>query len=368
MKKMKKILSLLLCAALVCGMLAGCTAPAEDAVTESTPDSVVESVSDSVAESEPDSEAESLPAEDIALFEGMEIRLGGMKGPTTMGMVKLLADAEAGTTINDYDFTLAAAADELTPLLIQGKMDIAAVPVNLASVLYNKTEGALQMLAVNTLGVLYVVEKGGETVNSVADLKGKTIFATGKGTTPEYSLTYLLAQNGLTIGEDVTVEWKSEPTEVVSAMATMDSAVAMLPQPFVTVAGTQLEGLRVALDLTAEWNALDNGSSLVTGCLVVRREFAEANPEAVAAFLSEYAASTAYANTNPAETSVMVEKYGIVKAPIAEKALPKCNIVCLTGADMTAAAEGYLQVLFDQNPQAVGGKLPTEDFWYIQSK
>lgn len=365
MKKMKRIFSLLLCAALVCGMLAGCAAPVEDAVTESTPDSVVESVTESTPA---ESVTESLPEEDITLFEGMEIRLGGMKGPTTMGMVKLLEDAEAGTTINDYDFTIAAAADELTPLLIQGKMDIAAVPVNLASVLYNKTEGAIQMLAVNTLGVLYVVEKGGETVNSIADLEGKTIFATGKGTTPEYSLTYLLAQHGLTIGEDVTVEWKSEPTEVVSAMATMDNAVAMLPQPFVTVAGTQLEGLRVALDLTAEWNALDNGSSLVTGCLVVRREFAEANPEAVAAFLNEYAASTEYANTNPAETSVMVEKYGIVKAPIAEKALPKCNIVCLTGTDMTAAAEGYLNVLFEQNPQAVGGALPGADFWYIQSK
>ena len=364
MKKMKKILSLLLCAALVCGMLASCAAPAEDAVTESVPESTVESTVESQSTEEPESQ----PTEDVALFEGMEIRLGGMKGPTTMGMVKLLEDAEAGATVNDYDFTIAAAADELTPLLIQGKMDIAAVPVNLASVLYNKTEGALQMLAVNTLGVLYVVEKGGETVNSVADLKGKTIFATGKGTTPEYSLTYLLAQHGLTIGEDVTVEWKSEATEVVATMATMDNAVAMLPQPFVTVAGTQLEGLRVALDLTAEWNALDNGSSLVTGCLVVRREFAEANPEAVAAFLTEYAASTEYANTNPAETSVMVEKYGIVKAPIAEKALPKCNIVCLTGADMTAAAEGYLQVLFDQNPQAVGGALPGSDFWYIQSK
>ena len=184
MKKMKKILSLLLCAALVCGMLAGCAAPAENAVTESVSESTVESTVESQSTEEPESQ----PTEDITLFEGMEIRLGGMKGPTTMGMVKLLEDAEAGATVNDYDFTIAAAADELTPLLIQGKMDIAAVPVNLASVLYNKTEGALQMLAVNTLGVLYVVEKGGETVNSVADLKGKTIFATGKGTTPEYSL------------------------------------------------------------------------------------------------------------------------------------------------------------------------------------
>lgn len=365
MKQMKRIFSILLCAALMCGMLAGCSAPAEDPIPES--ESVV---TETLPESEPEETepSDSTVDEEITLFEGMNVRLGGMKGPTTMGMVKLLEDAEAGTTVNDYDFTIAGAADELTPLLIKGEMDIAAVPVNLASVLYNKTEGAVQMLAVNTLGVLYIVEKGGETVNSIADLKGKTIYATGKGTTPEYSLTYLLAQHGLTIGEDVTVEWKSEATEVVGAMSGMDSAVAMLPQPFVTVAAGQVEGLRVALDLTAEWNALDNGSSLVTGCLVIRREFAEANPEAVAAFLNEYAASTEYANTNPAETAVMVEKYGIVKAAVAEKALPKCNIVCLTGTDMTAAAQGYLQVLFDQNPAAVGGALPAEDFWYIQSK
>lgn len=365
MKNLKRIISLLLCAVLVCGLLAACGKPV-DTPPESTADPVTETLPESAPESE--APAEEQPAEDITLFEGMNVRLGGMKGPTTMGMVKLLEDAEAGTTVNDYDFTIAGAADELTPLLIKGEMDIAAVPVNLASVLYNKTEGAVQMLAVNTLGVLYIVEKGGETVNSVADLAGKTIFATGKGTTPEYSLTYLLAQHGLTIGEDVTVEWKSEATEVVGAMSGMDNAVAMLPQPFVTVAASQVEGLRVALDMTAEWEALDNGSSLVTGCLVIRREFAEANPEAVAAFLQEYAASTEFANTNPAEAGVMVEKYGIVKAAIAEKALPKCNIVCLTGADMTAAAQGYLQVLFDQNPAAVGGALPGDDFWYIQSK
>lgn len=365
MKNLKRIISLLLCAVLVCGLLAACGKPV-DTPPESTADPVTETLPESAPESE--APAEEQPAEDITLFEGMNVRLGGMKGPTTMGMVKLLEDAEAGTTVNDYDFTIAGAADELTPLLIKGEMDIAAVPVNLASVLYNKTEGAVQMLAVNTLGVLYIVEKGGETVNSVADLAGKTIFATGKGTTPEYSLTYLLAQHGLTIGEDVTVEWKSEATEVVGAMSGMDNAVAMLPQPFVTVAASQVEGLRVALDMTAEWEALDNGSSLVTGCLVIRREFAEANPEAVAAFLQEYAASTEFANTNPAEAGVMVEKYGIVKAAIAEKALPKCNIVCLTGTDMTAAAQGYLQVLFDQNPAAVGGALPGDDFWYIQSK
>lgn len=296
---------------------------------------------------------------------GVNVRLGALKGPTTMGMVKLLADAEAGLTANDYTFTLAAAADELTPQLIQGQLDLLAVPANLAAVLYARTEGAVQLLAVNTLGVLYLVEKGGETVHTLADLAGKTIYATGKGNTPEYTLAYLLAQAGLTLGEDVQVEWKSEPTEVVTQMAADEAAVAMLPQPFVTVAATQLEGLRVALDLTQEWAALEGDSALVTGVLVARRAFVEEHPDAVAAFLQEYAASTAYVNDDPAGAATLIEGYGIVKAAIAQKAIPACNIVCLTGQAMRDAVSGYLQILYDQNPNAVGGSLPNDDFYWI---
>lgn len=291
------------------------------------------------------------------------VRLGALKGPTTMGMVRLLSEAEAGRTVNDYPFTLAAAADELTPQLIQGQLDVLAVPANLASVLYNRTEGQVQLLAVNTLGVLYMVEKGGQTVNSIEDLRGKTVYATGKGNTPEYTLAYLLAQHGLTLGEDVQVEWKSEPTEVVSLLAAQAEGVAMLPQPFVTVAATQLEDLRVALDLTAEWDALDADSGLVTGVLVVRRTFAEENPAVLRQFLQEYAASTAYVNDNPAEAAALIEEYGIVKAAVAEQALPACNIVCLTGQEMQTLVSGYLQVLYQQNPEAVGGALPAEDFY-----
>ena len=188
------------------------------------------------------------------------VRLAALKGPTAMGLVQLLDESENGKAANSYDFLLAGSADEITPKLIQGEIDIAAVPVNLASVLYSKTNGALELVAVNALGVLYVVEKGGESIQSLADLKGKTIYATGKGSTPEYNLTYLLKSAGLDIEKDLTVEWKSEPTEVVALMKAQDQAVAMLPQPYVTVASTQVEGLRVALDLTAEWDKLDNGS------------------------------------------------------------------------------------------------------------
>ena len=293
------------------------------------------------------------------------VRLGGLKGPTSMGMVKLLDDAENGLTKNAYEFTMAGSADELTPKILKGELDILAVPANLGAILSKNSGGAVQMLAVNTLGVIYIVEKGGETVQALEDLRGKTIYATGKGSTPEYALTYLLAQHGLDISADVTVEWKSEPTEVVAQMATEEASVAMLPQPFVTVAAGQLEGLRVAIDMTKEWEALDNGSQFVTAGLIVRKEFAEANPETVKAFLEEYAASTAYANESTAEAAQLVEKYDIVKAPIAEKAIPFCNIVCITGADMKQMVSGYFEVLFAQNPKAVGGELPGDDFYLI---
>ena len=297
--------------------------------------------------------------------ERVTIRLGGLKGPTSMGMVKLLDDAENGGGQNDYTFTMAASANELTPQLVQGELDVLAVPANVAAILYNQTEGGVVLLAAGTLGVLYIVEKGGETVTDIASLNGKTIYATGKGATPEYALTYLLSQHGLTLGEDVQVEWKSEPTEIVALMAEQDNAVAMLPQPFVTVAQSQVEGLRVALDLSAEWDALDNGSRLVTSVLVARKAFADEHPAALAAFLEDYAASTDYANEHPAEAAVLVEKYGIVKAAVAEKALPQCNLVCITGVDMKVAVGGYLQTLYDLKTEAVGGAMPGDGFYWM---
>lgn len=301
----------------------------------------------------------------VSAEEKTAIRLGGLKGPTSMGMVKLLDDAENGLTKNAYEFTMAGSADELTPKILKGELDVLAVPANLGAILSKNSGGAVQMLAVNTLGVIYIVEKGGETVQTIEDLSGKTVYATGKGSTPEYALTYLLSQHGLDISTDVNVEWKSEPTEVVAQMATEEASVAMLPQPFVTVAAGQLENLRIALDLTKEWEALDNGSQFVTAGLIIRKEFAEANPDAVKTFLEEYAASTAYANEVPAEAAQLIEKYGIVKAAVAEKAIPYCNIVCIAGEDMKQMVSGYFEVLFAQNPKAVGGELPGDDFYLI---
>ena len=347
---MKKLLALVLSLALAASALAGCGTAASSSAAASVPAS-----SAAVSSSAP--AASSTPVTPV------DMRIAGLKGPTSMGMVKLMQDAEDGTAKNNYTFTIAGSADEITPKLTQGELDIAAVPANLAAVLYNNTKGAVQLLAVNTLGVIYIVEKG-DSVQSLADLKGKTIYATGKGSTPEYALKYILSKNGIDPDKDVTIEWKTEPTEVVQTLAQADGAIAMLPQPYVTVAQGQVEGLRVAVDLNQAWNDLDNGSLFLTGVLVVRTEFAKEHPEQIDAFLKEYESSTQWVNANVADAAQLVEKYDIVKAAVAEKAIPACNITYLAGQQMKDATTGYLQVLFDQNPKSVGGQLPDDGFYY----
>ena len=296
---------------------------------------------------------------------GESYSVAALKGPTAMGLVKLMNDAEQedASFVNDYTFTLAASADEVAPLLIKGELDMACVPANLAATLYQKTEGQIVTLGINTLGVLYIVENG-NAVRTMADLAGKTIVASGKDSTPEYALNYLLEQNGIDPMDDVIVDWKSEHTECVSALATGAATIAMLPQPFVTVAQSKIPDLRVALDLTQEWDALDNGSALLTGVVVARREVVEANPAAVDAFLADYAASVEWVNANTADAAALIGDYGIVEAAVAEKALPYCNIVCITGAEMKDKLSGYLQVLCDADTASVGGAMPGDDFYY----
>lgn len=291
------------------------------------------------------------------------IRIGGLKGPTSMGMVKMMNDAKEGKTKNAYEFSIAGSADEVTPKLIKGELDMAAVPANLASVIYQNSKGAVEVLAINTLGVVYIVENG-DNIQSIADLKGKTIYATGKGTAPEYTLSYVLSKNGIDPENDLTIEWKSEPTEVVALMKQNPGSIAMLPQPFVTVAQTNIEGLRIAADLTKEWEKVDEESTCVTGVLVARRDFVEKYENQVQTFLDEYKASAAFANEKPEEAAELIEAYDIVKAAVAKKAIPYCNITFIEGAEMKQKLSGYLSVLYEQMPQAVGGEMPKDDFYY----
>lgn len=292
--------------------------------------------------------------------QGEAIQVGALTGPTAMGMVRLLEDGK-----DTYEPTILGAADELVPLILQGQVDIASVPANLAATLYNKTQGGITVLAVNVLGVLYIGEYNTENLQSLADLKGQTIYATGKGSTPEYFLRYVLSQNGIDPDKDVTVEWKSEPSEVVALLNAEQKGIAMLPQPYVTAAAAQLgEGFRVALSLSDEWAALDNGTLCTTAVVMARKEFAEQNPEAVEQFLAELEASVAWVNENVEDAAQLCGDYGIIKAPVAQKAIPQCNLVCITGADMQQALSGCLNVIFEENPKAVGGALPESDFYY----
>ena len=290
-------------------------------------------------------------------------RVAGMKGPTAMGMVKMMQD-DAGAT---YDFNVIVAIDEINTKLVKGELDIAAVPANVASVLYNKTQGKLQVLAINTLGVLYIVENG-DSIKSVEDLRGRTIYSAGKGATPEYALNYVLGANGIDPTKDVTIEFKSEQAECLSALLANEGSVAMMPQPFVTTAQTKAEGIRVALDMTQEWARLQEGSenpsAMLTGVVVARKEFVEANPEVVNAFLDSYKASVDFTNANVDEAAAIIASYDIIPEPVAKKAVPYCSIVCIEGAEMQTKLSGYLNVLFEQNPAAVGGAVPNDDFYY----
>lgn len=358
---MKKLLMLPISLALCLTLITGCGSQAGGP-------SEVQPTETSGVESQAPGE-ETKETADISDTTDTAVRVMALKGPTAMGLVELMNESESGAVNgNDYEFTIAASADEVTPKLVQGEADIAAVPANLASVLYNNTEGQVQVLAINTLGVLYIVDTG-DTVHSAADLKGKTIYASGKGATPEYAIDYILMKNGIDPEKDVTIEWKSEHAECVAALAASeDGGIALLPQPFVTIAQTQDDRIRIALDLTEEWDMLqkdeETPSALLTGVVVARADFIEEHPEAISAFMDSYKKSVDYVNGNMEEAAKLIEKFDIVPAAVAQKALPYCNITFIEGEEMKDKLSGYLSVLLEQNEKSVGGEIPADDFYY----
>jgi len=292
-----------------------------------------------------------------------EVRVLTLMGPTGMGMAKLISDSKENKTSQNYNFTIASAPDQISAEVIKGDFEIAAVPVNLASVLYNKTEGKVKVAAVNTLGVLYVLENG-NTINSVADLKGKTIYATGQGANPEYTLRYILSKNNIDPDNDVSIVYLSEHAELATQMTSGDVVLGMLPEPNVTSVLLNNKDVRIALNLTEEWRKVSE-SELVQGCIIVSEKFATEHPQALKSFLDEYKASVEYVNANVDEASQLIEAAGIVpKAAVAKKALPNCNIVFVTGNEMKASVSAMLNVLFEAAPKSVGGKLPDDAFYY----
>lgn len=293
------------------------------------------------------------------------VRIASLKGPTTMGLLELWQQQEEGSAGGNYEFQMMTGADEIMPGMMKGEVDIALLPANAAAILYEKSQGAVSVIDINTLGVLYMVS-GDKSLKTIEDLKGKTIYLTGKGTTPDYALQYLLAQHGLDLGE-VNLEYKSEATEVAALLKENPDNIGLLPQPFVTAACMQNDALSIVFDINEEWAAFHNGQGMVTGVTVVRKAFLEEHPEAVDLFLEEHEKSVQFANENVEEAAKMAVERGIVeKEPIAVKAMPACHITCITGEEMKAVLSEYLEILFEQNPEFIGGAIPEDDFYEVR--
>ncbi len=349
LKKFNSILLFVILLVAMCGCGKKNTGASEikDAVNKA-------SVTDSKATNDP-------VASSSDVEKGVHVRVTSLKGPTTMGLTNLMSKSAAKETKLDYEFAMETQPDQVAASIISGKTDIALVPANLAAVLYNKTKGQVEVIDINTLGVLYCVT-GDENVKNIKDLSGKTVILTGQGASPEYVLKYLLEENGVT---DCNLEFKSEATEIAAILNEDKDKIAVLPQPFVTVATAKNQEIKVAFSLNDEWNEVNSQSQLLTGVTIVRKDFAEKNPEAVSDFINDHKESTELSNSDVGKTAQLVAEYGIIeKKEIAEKALPYCNIVCITNDEMEKALSGYLEVLYNADKSSVGGNLPGEDFYY----
>ena len=383
MKKMK-YWNRMLAAVLAASMLAGCgasttpqattaavteanagdqeTSAAAEETTAAETAQATEAAVETTAAAEKTEETSAAEVLTIGEASDEVLRVGSLKGPTTMGLVNLMSEVESGAK-NGYSFEMQSQPDVIMSELVSGKLDIALLPANVAAVAYNKTKHGVSAIDINTLGVLYCVT-GDENIKSVKDLAGKTVLSTGQGASPEYVLNYLLEKNGVT---DCDVQFKSEATEIAALLKQDPAQIAILPQPFVTVATAQNDQLKVAFSLTDEWKSVSPDSKLLTGVTVVRNEVLENRAAEVDQFIADHQASTEKAATDVDATAELVAKYGIIaKAPVAKKALPNCNIVAIAGDEMKTDLAGYLQVLFDANPKSVGGTMPDDDFYYLQ--
>ncbi len=372
---MKRVIALILAFVLVIGMTA-CSKEETKTGTDSTPTKSAEEDTQKTTEAptvsatpdnteSPEVTDEVTPDPEV---KGYNVNIGVLSGPTGIGAVGLMDSNDQGKTINKYTFTVAAANDEIVAGISNGSLDIAAVATNVGSNLYNKTSGAVQIIALNTYGVLYILENGSE-INSIADLKGRKIVCAGQGANPEYVIKYLLEKNGLTFSDDgseadVELEFM-DPAAITAGMASGEYTLCILPVPAVTSVKIQNPDVRTALDLTAEWEKTGAEGSLTMGCVIVRKAFAQENPGVVETFLEEYKASIDFVLNNTDAAGDLCEKYAIVaKAPVAKKAIPECNLCCLTGSDVRKTIEPYYLVLFEANPKAIGGAMPGADFYY----
>jgi len=346
---MKKILSLLL-AMLMLLSFAACSPSPSDVDDTTSPTTSYE------ASEEPSEETSEEPAPEPA-----NLHIAAMKGPTAIGLLQLMEKSDSDATFDSYEFTLAGAPDAVTGNIINGNIDIACIPTNLAATLFNKTGGNLQIIANVTLGTLYVLTTRGD-INSVADLEGKTIWSSGMGATPQYALEYVLKQNGVT----ADVQYTTENSEIAAHFQTGDADIAVLPQPFVASVLMQNKNVKVALDLTEEWTAINPESGLVMTAVIAQKELIENNPEALSRFLELYSESVEFVDENlDATAKLAVMREIIANENIAKAAIPECHIVFITGDEMKTLTAGFLEVLYEANPQSVGAALPGDEIYYI---
>lgn len=294
------------------------------------------------------------------------VKIATLGGPTGMGMAQMMTDGvDLGEGV-DAEFEVVGAPDQVTASIINKEVQIAALPTNMAAVLYNKTEGQVVLGAVNTLGVLYIMADESEGITTMADLKGKTIAASGQGATPEYVLNYLLQENGLTPGTDITINYVAEHSEVVTQLAAGTATIALLPEPFVTTIQSKKPSIKIGVDINQAWADANDGLELPMGCIVVDQEWAAANPTIVANFMDAYQVSVDAINDDPIKGSENVVAVGILKdAALAEKAIPSSNIVFIPAADAKTALNEYFTILAGFEPKSIGGEVPGEDFYAI---
>lgn len=310
------------------------------------------------------SKDESQSKGDAVVAEEMNVYV--LSGPTGIGAVNLWAKSDSGNTQNKYHFSCVSANDEIVAAVSKGDADIAAVATNMAAALYNKTDGNVEVIAVNTLSVLSMLAKNDE-IKSLDDLKGKDIYAPGQGANPEYILRYILSGNGIDPDKDVNIHFVAEGSELMSVWASDPSAVILAPQPVATsLLVNNKDDAKVIFDMSDEWNKIADDSKLMMGCAIVRKDYLKEHPDAVKLFLEEYKESVMTAVNDPESTGTLCESYGIIpKAAIATKAIPSCGLTFVTGAEMKNDLSGYLSVMFNANPKSVGGSLPADDFYYV---
>jgi len=359
--KLQKTFSLIIVTVLSAAALAACNGAQPGSVPPPPPVTAPTHPDATPSEAE-DSATTTVPSE--TALKGARVRVGTLRGPSGMGLAPLMLWADNGETANTYHFTLGGSPEEMTAGLISGELDIASVPTNVAALLYNRLEGGIRVLNVGTLGGLFIMDRTGE-IDTVEDLRGQTIHITGQGALPQFAFEYVLRQNGIEPGVDIEIIFNVEHTELATLMAVGEVDIGMLPQPFVTTVQQRSDDVQIAFGLTEAWEEANPGTKFVQGVVVVRTEFAKAHPDAVKLFLQDHKDSVFYVNTHSPSAAVLMELFDILPAAIANLAIPHSNLVHFEGSEMIPLIESVLAVLYEANPQSVGGAMPGEEFYFL---